>query len=41
MDDFFIQILDEIFQMDEINVAKFGLALNLHPRFKKIKHNEK
>jgi hypothetical protein len=45
MDDFvFIQILDEIFQMDEQtnkNVGMYILVLNISPRFEKLEKNEK
>jgi hypothetical protein len=41
MDDFFNQKLDEISQMDEKNVGKFGLVTNLRPRFKNLEKNEK
>jgi hypothetical protein len=33
--EFLIQNLDEIFQMDEKNDGRFGLVLNLCPKFRK------
>jgi hypothetical protein len=42
---FFIQKLDEILQMDEEknkkNVGRFGMVLNLRPRFRNLEKNEK